>query len=218
MERKRFYETEVDGCKAVVDTDLGVVHFDAVARNDALVPYVRPEEPYAPKVEIVLSRDPTVTTPYETLKRSQEIMRQRRQMETPRVKLTVGDISFATEQKKKRLEQHQASMESDLTVGDLSYATKQRNKDCQQRQDSVTRGLTVGDLSFASRNKDEYRPSVSPSEEIHASIVAKHNDKREEVRKMEELVFDIQQKKEAQEQAVADERRRLWGLGDYRGP
>jgi hypothetical protein len=252
MESKRFYETVVDGRKAVADTATGVIHFDAVMRNDSLGhtdvivmkgeklpgpgerkcwncglrwileaggedvcpscrrPNVIPGTP-PPKVEIVLPRrNYEDESPGETLKRSQKIIRQIKTPAAP--ELTVGDLSYATKVKNKGYRQRLDSMNRGLTVGDLSFASEQRSKGEKQHLDSVRRGLTVGDLSFTTSRKDVCTLPPSPSEEIHAQIIAKHNEKQEEVFKIKQMVFDIQQAKEAREQRVKDERRRLFGF------
>jgi hypothetical protein len=109
-------------------------------------------------------------------------------------KLTVGDISLATCKKNdpKIVRQRLRAMAQSLTVGNMSEVTAERDSvDAElQREQARARGLTVGDLSVAKKHIPE--PSMSPSQEIAADMIRKHNDERRKVSEMKERVFDLQ--------------------------
>lgn len=174
---KRFYVTEVDGCRAVVDVATGVVHFDAVSgarlKTDViLVPGQRniSEKPapdyYVHKpTDFVLQGQRGPLIPDEVLRRSRELIERFRFPSS--VELTVGDLSAAAEDRRKHrvrdAKRFLKSMEQGLSIGDLTD------------KDEDKKGL---DQLFIGRPAIE--PATTESGQIDAERVIKHHKQVDE--------------------------------------
>jgi len=108
----------LDGERVVIDRRTGVVLPEATFNS--LEPYVRPDgKPSLIKYMIDLDRDETLD-PYEVMKKSRDLLGSMPQLPN---KLTVGDLSWESAQKKKSnaaWAANKVNMNSRLTVGDLS--------------------------------------------------------------------------------------------------
>jgi len=174
---KRFYRTEVDGCRAMVDVATGVVHFDAMSgaklKTDViLVPSQKniSEKPapdyYVHKpTDFVLQGQCGPLIPDEVLRRSRELIERFRFPSS--VELTVGDLSAAAEDRRKHrvrdAKRFLRNMEQRLSIGDLT-----------DREDD-RKGL---DQLFIGRPVIE--PATTESGQIDAERVIKHHKQVDE--------------------------------------
>jgi hypothetical protein len=174
---KRFYGTEVDGCRAVVDVATGVVHFDAMSgaklKTDViLVPSQKniSEKPapdyYVHKpTDFVLQGQREPLIPDEVLRRSRELIERSRFPSS--VELTVGDLSTVAEDRRKHRvrdgKRFLKSMEKGLSIGDLTDKDEDR------------KGL---DQLFVGRPVIEAAPTESG--QIDAERVRKHHKQVDE--------------------------------------
>ena len=90
-----------------------------------------------------------------------------------------------------------------LTVGDLSVVTDSRDSTTEElrKQRDETRGLSVGEL-YCGRRASDFPSDLSPSQEMRSKMQADHREKRQKVLKIQEYIFNQQQEKKAQEEAV----------------
>ena len=130
------------------------------------------------------------TSPQDELERAKKNVRRARGLDKPRT-LSVGDLSFSAESKRKN-----------------------RIQDGTQRLENMERGLSVGDLSFASAHKDPTEldglyvgqgayvaPSTSESQEVADEMMAKRQRDQEEIFRIRQIMFEQQQEKELKREA-----------------
>lgn len=137
------------------------------------------------KLEIVLKH--RNESPEQTLQRSAKIIKDSKGL--PSVKLTVGDLSLAKEQKNnpQRVRQQLQAMDRGLSVGDLSHVTAAKDsvESQLQRAKAERLGLSVGDLFHGRRCT---QPNMSRRQELEAEQIWRHREKVDESRRISQLL------------------------------
>ena len=169
LDRKRFYATEVDGCRAVVDVAEGVVHFDVTVASDITSPEERKFVPTQENISVALgpyqhAEPEKPLNPEEVLQRSISILDN---LKLPNNNvLTVGDLTEKKDRKTRAKEarKYLRNMKERLSVGDLT-----------DKEDDE-RGL---DQLFVGRPVIE--PAMTESGQIDAERIRRRQEQVDEV-------------------------------------
>jgi hypothetical protein len=158
------------------------------ARCDRLEPYVRPNG--QPSLIKYVEVPEDVLMPLEVLVKAEQLSRERHRI--PELKLTVGDQSVVTAQKRRPeiAMQYLRNQKQGLSIGDMSKVTDERES-IEARVDAdlarKDEALTVGDL-FRGMRPNDFEPATSASQEVLMEMQRKQREKREEILHIQNLL------------------------------